>query len=1602
MKTLVLKSIMCLVLLVAANYAYATDYYFSSTSGNDSRTASQATNQATPWRSIDKLNSIMGSLQPGDRVLFQRGDTFYGNIKLNKSGASGRPITFGAYGSGARPIITSLVTLSNWTHVGNGVYESHSPSFGSTVNVVLVDNAVQEMGRYPNSDAPNSGYLTIEATNGNNSVSNGKLSSSANWKGAEVVIRKSHWTIDRHPVNSHSGNTIVFQPVSGTYKPVRNYGFFVQGHVKTLDKFGEWYYNASSKKLSVYFGAKNPGSVTVQASALDNLVTNVSKVEHIVFDQLAFKGANKIAVSIHNAGHVQIKNSEIAFSGENAAYFTNLPNLTLENSVVSYSQNSGVILNHNTPNAKIVNNKIENTNVFHGMGKTGIGSGNGLEVASDNSLVEYNEVINTGYVGIRFGGNNTIVNNNFINNYCLLKDDGGGIYTWTGPANTENHGRKITNNIVMNGVGSKDGTPLQNTSSNSVAEGIYLDDNATGVEITNNTVANVSGKGIFIHNGRNFTINSNTVYNSGVQLALTHDNLGNAIRNGKIFDNIFFSKSKSQKSANILTVKPENDLKEMGSFDRNYYLRPVDDVLTIQSHYHINGKRYSTDLDLEGWKKSVGKDQNSKSSPAAVPAFKIKKINGGDQYRHGAYNNSKEASSGIYGSKSNMSWSSNKLDGGALEVKGQNSSSITFAAGSTKQSKYYVLKFTAMASKNSVVNVSLMKSKAPFTELASKVTLKLTDKRGNYEAIFQSSASESDVSIRIASENEITYWLDNVTLQEAEVEAVNIDDYLRFEYNSSKSAKSITLDGTYVDAKNKSYSGKITLAPYSSLVLIRVSAVTNPVQTPKIAPTVKILTPNNNESVEASHVEIRAEAKDEDGQISKVEFFNGSKLLGSVNSAPYTYKISNLAAGSYQITAKAYDSDNQSAISDPVNFKVNKPTEAPKAPETPVKEEPKAPKAPVESSFSLYLNTGSNRDLSFGGKQFKGDANFKSYISGTSYENNNPNASGEPLYQTERNGDHIRFEIPVPNGTYTVKTYHNELYFGKTGPSAAKGKRVFDITVEGKVVKSKFDLYSVGNKQTELVFTNVEVKDGKLNLELKSSANRASISGIAIEGTASAPVKEEPKVPETPVKEAPKVPETPVKEAPKAPETPVKEEPKAPVESSFSLYLNTGSNRDLSFGGKQFKGDANFKSYISGTSYENNNPNASSEALYQTERNGDHIRFEIPVPNGTYTVKTYHNELYFGKTGPSASAGRRVFDITVEGKVVKSKFDLYSVGNKQTELVFTKVEVKDGKLNLELKSSANRASISGIAIEGTSSAPVKEEPKVPETPVKETPKAPEAPVKEEPKAPVESSFSLYLNTGSNRDLSFSGKQFKGDANFKSYISGTSYENNNPNASGEPLYQTERNGDHLRFEIPVPNGTYTVKTYHNELYFGKTGPSATKGRRVFDITVEGKVVKSKFDLYSVGNKQTELVFTNVEVKDGKLNLELKSSANRASISGIAIEGTASSGANKRLDVTSAEILVEETKASAGNDVKIKMYPNPAKEFTTVAINHDVKVSAILIHDLNGRLVQQLDPNLLKNNGGQYQIALSNIPEGIYLISVAGEREMLDRLKLIVRQ
>ena len=54
------------------------------------------------------------------------------------------------------------------------------------------------------------------------------------------------------------------------------------------------------------------------------------------------------------------------------------------------------------------------------------------------------------------------------------------------------------------------------------------------------------------------------------------------------------------------------------------------------------------------------------------------------------------------------------------------------------------------------------------------------------------------------------------------------------------------------------------------------------------------------------------------GSIAKVEFYNGIQLVGTADTAPFTFDYTGLTDGTYNITARAYDNDGnqtQSSVS---------------------------------------------------------------------------------------------------------------------------------------------------------------------------------------------------------------------------------------------------------------------------------------------------------------------------------------------------------------------------------------------------------------------------------------------------------------------------------------------------------------------------------------------------------------------------------------------------------------------------------------------------------------------------------------------------------------
>ena len=74
------------------------------------------------------------------------------------------------------------------------------------------------------------------------------------------------------------------------------------------------------------------------------------------------------------------------------------------------------------------------------------------------------------------------------------------------------------------------------------------------------------------------------------------------------------------------------------------------------------------------------------------------------------------------------------------------------------------------------------------------------------------------------------------------------------------------------------------------------------------APSVSITSPAAGASFTApATVGIVAGASDADGGVTKVEFFNGTSKLGEDVIAPYTYDWTDVAAGTYSITARATD-----------------------------------------------------------------------------------------------------------------------------------------------------------------------------------------------------------------------------------------------------------------------------------------------------------------------------------------------------------------------------------------------------------------------------------------------------------------------------------------------------------------------------------------------------------------------------------------------------------------------------------------------------------------------------------------------------------------------
>jgi hypothetical protein len=88
-------------------------------------------------------------------------------------------------------------------------------------------------------------------------------------------------------------------------------------------------------------------------------------------------------------------------------------------------------------------------------------------------------------------------------------------------------------------------------------------------------------------------------------------------------------------------------------------------------------------------------------------------------------------------------------------------------------------------------------------------------------------------------------------------------------------------------------------------------------------PYVNITTPTNNTAYSLpATLSLNADAFDVDGSVTNVEFFQGTNKLGQATNNPYSLAWTNVAAGSYVLTARATDNQGEPFTSLPVNVYV--------------------------------------------------------------------------------------------------------------------------------------------------------------------------------------------------------------------------------------------------------------------------------------------------------------------------------------------------------------------------------------------------------------------------------------------------------------------------------------------------------------------------------------------------------------------------------------------------------------------------------------------------------------------------------------------------------
>ncbi len=646
--------------------AFSATYYVNPNSWGDTNSG---TSNVFPWKTIDKVNKTVVA---GDTVYFFRGGVWNETLQLKSN------VTYGAYGSAAaKPVISGA------RHVGALTWTLATPGGNIWVATTNAPNATVESGdirhlylngkrltraRFPNVGQPGtfdnstagpSRYNKVSATGDSSALNVGAnvtidsttTLSTQDVTGAAAFVRTVGSDLFEYKVNGWkpgSNTALALSPTSllddwdvhYNYPIAAGVGYWLENKKWMLNSPGEWYFEnipatptaPAVHKLYVWMpDSKSPAGQPLFAASQPHAVV-ARDASNFSLSDIEVRETLSDAISMTRVNNINLTRIDVRRAGRRGVSIWNASNVTISYANIQDSYGNGLWLGDNrggaTASQPVVNANVSystiNNSGQNGLGMPGVNLGVGGNFT-------FNTVSNSASAGI-IALTGTTIQNNTVLNSCTDFEDCGAIYVAQPPEDAAklqasspkdaytdvkaSNNLRIVNNIVSVGNGNPDGTPGKGYGD---VRGIYLDDYANGVTVSNNYVSGMK-YGIMLHTTFNNNITDNLLFgNRSFNLKLQEDRVRSVVssrtgvQDGIFFDgkmvgnvihrNAMVANKDPVKSGLIIPNIVQNafgSTANLGSFDLNRYAtvnpnRP--DILV----YNYGSNVTITDMTLADW-----------------------------------------------------------------------------------------------------------------------------------------------------------------------------------------------------------------------------------------------------------------------------------------------------------------------------------------------------------------------------------------------------------------------------------------------------------------------------------------------------------------------------------------------------------------------------------------------------------------------------------------------------------------------------------------------------------------------------------------------------------------------------------------------------------------------------------------------------------------------------------------------------------------------------------------------------------------------------------------------------------------------------------------